>query len=107
MRGSRPRSCGRRIPRYAIGRWGIRSADFQRAQRVKQLFGKSDREREERRDGASEKGRRLLTQDEVLGMPNEKQLLQVAGHRPVYANKLSYLDKPEVRGLYPPNPIYS
>lgn len=58
-------------------------------------------------DGASEKGRRLVTPDEVLAMPNEKQLLQVRGHRPVYAEKLNYLEMPEVRGLYSPNPMYS
>lgn len=57
-------------------------------------------------DSASEKGRRLVTPDEVLTTPNAKQILQIRGHRPVYANKLSYLEMPEVRGLYLPNPMY-
>jgi type IV secretion system protein VirD4 len=57
-------------------------------------------------DSASEKGRRLVTPDEVLTTPNAKQILQVRGHRPVYADKLSYLEMPEVRGLYSPNPMY-
>lgn len=57
-------------------------------------------------DGMSEKGRKLLLPDEVLGMPPEKQLLLVRGHRPLYADKLNYLEMPEVRGLYRPNPMY-
>jgi type IV secretion system protein VirD4 len=57
-------------------------------------------------DGMSEKGRKLLLPDEVLGMPAEKQLLLVRGHRPLYVDKLNYLEMPEVRGLYKPNPMY-
>lgn len=57
-------------------------------------------------DGMSEKGRKLLLPDEVLGMPPEKQLLLVRGHRPLYVDKLNYLEMPEVRGLYQPNPMY-
>ncbi|HEX6369777.1 MAG TPA: type IV secretory system conjugative DNA transfer family protein [Longimicrobium sp.] len=57
-------------------------------------------------DGMSEKGRKLLLPDEVLGMPPEKQLLLVRGHRPLYVDKLNYLEMPEVRGLYKPNPMY-
>jgi type IV secretion system protein VirD4 len=58
-------------------------------------------------DGASEKGRRLLSADEVVNLPNEKQILQVRGHLPTCPDKLNYLDMPEVRGLYAPNPMYS
>jgi type IV secretory pathway TraG/TraD family ATPase VirD4 len=47
-----------------------------------------------------------VTPDEVLTTLNAKQILQIRGHRPVYADKLSYLDMPEVRGLYLPNPMY-
>lgn len=57
-------------------------------------------------EGMSEKGRKLLLPDEVLGMPPEKQLLLVRGHRPLYVDKLNYLEMPEVRGLYAPNPMY-
>jgi len=58
-------------------------------------------------DGVSEKGRALLTPDEILAMPNEQQVLLVRGHRPVHADKLNYLDMAEVGGLYLPNPMYS
>ncbi|MBB4636031.1 type IV secretory system conjugative DNA transfer family protein [Longimicrobium terrae] len=54
----------------------------------------------------AEKGRKLLLPDEVLGMARSKQLLLVRGHRPLYVDKLDYLDMPEVRGLYAPNPMY-
>jgi type IV secretory pathway TraG/TraD family ATPase VirD4 len=37
-----------------------------------------------------------VTPDEVLAMPNAKQLLQVRGYRPGYADKLSYLDMPQM-----------
>jgi type IV secretion system protein VirD4 len=57
-------------------------------------------------EGMSEKGRKLLLPDEVLGMPPGKQLLLVRGHRPLYVDKLDYLEMPEVRGLYAPNPMY-
>ncbi|HEU0301667.1 MAG TPA: type IV secretory system conjugative DNA transfer family protein, partial [Longimicrobium sp.] len=57
-------------------------------------------------EGMSEKGRKLLLPDEVLGMPPEKQLLLIRGHRPLYVNKLNYLEMPEVRGLGYPNPMY-
>ena len=58
-------------------------------------------------DGASEKGRRLVTADEVVNLPNARQILQVRGHLPTSPEKLNYLDMPEVRGLYAPNPMYS
>ncbi|MDB4951204.1 MAG: conjugal transfer protein TraG [Gemmatimonadetes bacterium] len=57
-------------------------------------------------ESLGEKGRKLLLPDEVLGMPPEKQLLQVRGHRPLYAAKLNYLEMEEVQGLYAPNPMY-
>jgi type IV secretion system protein VirD4 len=57
-------------------------------------------------DGMSEKGRKLLLPDEVLAMPPEKQLLHVRSHPPLYVDKLNYLEMPEVRGLYEPNPMY-
>lgn len=57
-------------------------------------------------EGMSEKGRKLLLPDEVLGMPAQKQLLLVRGHRPLFVDKLNYLEMPEVRGLYAPNPMY-
>lgn len=57
-------------------------------------------------DTKSEKGRKLLLPDEVLAMPREQQLLLVRGHRPLYVDKLNYLDMPEVQGLYLRNPMY-
>lgn len=57
-------------------------------------------------EGMSEKGRRLLLPDEVLGMSADKQLLLVRGHRPLHVDKLNYLRMPEVQGLYAPNPMY-
>lgn len=54
----------------------------------------------------SEKGRKLLLPDEVLGMPRSKQLLLVRGHRVMFLDKLNYLTMPEVQGLADANPMY-
>lgn len=45
----------------------------------------------------AERGRRLLTPDEVRRIPWEEQLLFVKGTRPVRARKLNYLCDPEFR----------
>lgn len=57
-------------------------------------------------EGMSEKGRKLRLPDEVLRMPNGRQLLLIRGHPPLEVDKLSYLEMPEVRGLFQPNPMY-
>jgi len=56
-------------------------------------------------ESMSEKGRRLLLADELLSMDPNKQLLQIRGHRPMFVDKLNYLQMPEVQGLYKPNPM--
>jgi type IV secretion system protein VirD4 len=54
----------------------------------------------------AEKGRRLLTPDEVLRLPRDEQLLFVRGRDPVRARKLSYLADPEFAGLAGANPMF-
>lgn len=54
----------------------------------------------------SEKGRRLLTADEVMRLPADQQLLLVRGRRPIRARKLNYLMDPEFAGLAAENPLY-
>lgn len=54
----------------------------------------------------SEKGRRLLTPDEVMRLPLDQQLLFVRGHAPILARKLNYLSDPELAGLAEWNPMY-
>lgn len=48
-------------------------------------------------------GRSLLTPDEVRTLPRHRQLLFLAGQRPIIANKLVYHDDPEFRGLFEPD----
>ena len=45
-------------------------------------------------------GRPLLTPDEVRNLPQTKELLFVAGMRPVQADKLRYYADPEFKGLF-------
>jgi type IV secretion system protein VirD4 len=47
--------------------------------------------------GVSERARRLLTPDEVLRLPPDRQLLMVKGRDPVLAGRLSYFGDPEFR----------
>ena len=47
--------------------------------------------------GVSERARRLLTPDEVLRLPPDRQLLVVKGRDPVLARRLSYFRDPEFR----------
>lgn len=42
--------------------------------------------------GATETSRPLLTEDEVMTLPAQKQLIFVQGMRPILANKLRYFD---------------
>jgi type IV secretion system protein VirD4 len=68
-----------------------------------------------RSQGASqsfaERGRRLLTPDEVRRLPGEEQLLFVKGTRPIRARKADYLSDPEFAGrrgrsLFDENPMH-
>jgi type IV secretion system protein VirD4 len=68
-----------------------------------------------RSQGASqsfaERGRRLLTPDEVRRLPREEQLLFVKGTRPIRARKVNYLTDPEFTGrrgrpLFDENPMH-
>jgi type IV secretion system protein VirD4 len=68
-----------------------------------------------RSQGASqsfaERGRRLLTPDEVRRLPREEQLLFVKGTRPIRARKADYLVDPEFVGrrggpLFDENPMH-
>src|SRR5690606_35495606 len=54
----------------------------------------------------SEKGRRLLTADEVMRLPADQQILLVRGRSPIHARKLNYLMDPEFAGLAAENPLY-
>ena len=50
----------------------------------------------------SEKGRRLITPDEVLTDRGDRQLLFIAGERPVQAGKIRYYKDPEFAGKFTP-----
>jgi type IV secretion system protein VirD4 len=47
-------------------------------------------------------GRALLTPDEVRNLPQGRELLFLAGLRPIVANKLRYYDDPEFAGMFDP-----
>lgn len=54
----------------------------------------------------SEKGRRLLTPDEVRRLDRGMQLLFVKGGDPILARRLDYRTDPEFRGRFDRNPLY-
>jgi type IV secretion system protein VirD4 len=54
----------------------------------------------------SEKGRRLLTPDEVRRLDRHLQLVFVKGLDPILARRLNYLREPDFRGQFDPNPHY-
>lgn len=55
----------------------------------------------------SERGRRLLTPDEIIRLPRTQQLLIVRDEPPILSEKLNYLTDPEFRQLASPNPMYA
>ncbi len=55
----------------------------------------------------SEKGRRLLTPDEIINLPPDQQLLFVRGVRPILGRRLNYLEDPEFTGLAEDNPQHA
>lgn len=50
--------------------------------------------------GEQHSGRPLMTPDEVRNLPQNLELLFLAGQRPIVAGKLAYYADPEFRGLY-------
>lgn len=54
----------------------------------------------------AEKGRRLLTPDEVMRLPAGEQLLFLRGRSPIRARTLDYRTDPEFAGLAAPNPMH-
>ena len=50
--------------------------------------------------GEQHSGRPLLTPDEVRNLPQNLELLFLAGQRPIVAGKLAYYADPEFRGLF-------
>ena len=55
----------------------------------------------------SEKGRRLLTPDEVRRLPRSSQLLFVRGAAPVLAQRLDYLADKQYACMADPNPMHA
>lgn len=54
----------------------------------------------------SEKGRRLLTPDEVQRLHPDMELVFVKGSNPLLVNRLNYLSDPEFQGAYDENPMH-
>ncbi|MBA2571481.1 MAG: type IV secretory system conjugative DNA transfer family protein [Gemmatimonadetes bacterium] len=55
----------------------------------------------------SEKGRRLLTPDEVQRLHPEMELVFVKGSNPLLVRRLNYLEDPEFRDAYDENPTHA
>lgn len=49
-----------------------------------------------------------MTPDEILAMPEDRQILFIAGKDvdPIYAHKYPYFGRREMAGLYLPNPYH-
>lgn len=56
----------------------------------------------------TKQARALMTPDEILNMPEDRQLLFVSGLglHPLYAEKHPYFTRPETAGAYMPNPYH-
>lgn len=64
-------------------------------------YGKSEKIR-------SKQARKLMTEEEVLSLPEDRQILFISGADlpPVFAHKYPYFTRPEMAGLYLPNPYH-
>lgn len=49
-------------------------------------------------------GRELLTPDEIMRLPREREIVLVTGEAPYLLNRLNYLTDPEYAGFFDPNP---
>ncbi|MBL27115.1 MAG: hypothetical protein CMM50_06135 [Rhodospirillaceae bacterium] len=56
----------------------------------------------------TKQARMLMTPDEILAMPEDRQILFISGKdlKPVYAHKYPYFTRREMAGLYLPNPYH-
>lgn len=56
----------------------------------------------------TKQARALMTPDEILNMPEDRQILFVSGLglQPIYASKFPYFTRPEMAGAYLPNPYH-
>jgi len=56
----------------------------------------------------TKQARQLMTPDEILHLPEDRQVLFIAGKnlKPVLANKYPYFTRPEMAGRYLPNPYH-
>lgn len=56
----------------------------------------------------TKQARALMTPDEILNMPEDRELLFISGFglRPIYAQKYPYFSRPEMAGAYMPNPYH-
>jgi type IV secretion system protein VirD4 len=56
----------------------------------------------------AKQARSLLSPDEVLSLPEDRQILFISGKnlKPVLAHKYPYFTRPEMAGLYLPNPYH-
>lgn len=56
----------------------------------------------------TKQSRSLMTADEILAMPEDRQIMFISGKnlRPVYAQKFPYYTRPEFAGRYLPNPFH-
>lgn len=69
-------------------------------------YGKSHNTQRGTSQATSEKGRRLLTPDEVRRLGRDLELVFLKGHDPIVAKRLNYLSDPLFRGQFDPNPQY-
>lgn len=63
---------------------------------------------EEASQTRTKQARALMTPDEILAMPDDRQILFVSGKslKPIYAERYPYFTRPEMAGRYLPNPYH-
>lgn len=56
----------------------------------------------------TKQARKLMTEEEILSMPEDRQIIFISGKNlpPIYAHKYPYFMRPEMAGLYLPNPYH-
>lgn len=90
----------RRHKRQAVQR-GLAGEDLFSAAMDAAYYGKAAQMR-------TKQARRLMTEDEVLGLGSDKHILFISGREPiaVLADRRPYFEMPEFAGLYLPNPYH-
>ncbi|MTD94366.1 TraM recognition domain-containing protein [Hyphomicrobium sp. xq] len=97
---TRMQETARRQKVQAVQRFMLGEEPFSAALDVAH-YGKSEKIR-------SKQARKLMTEEEILSLPEDRQILFISGKNlpPIFAQKYPYFTRAEMAGLYLPNPYH-